>query len=505
MQTQVEQNGIVTLTHEGEALIKDSPLWNEDLRPTTTLEHHWTGYNFASLWIGMAICIPTYTMAAGLISLGMNWWQAILTIVLGNVIVLIPILLSSHAGTKFGIPYPVFARLWFGSRGAHIPSLARALVGAGWFGINCWFGGAALDALLSSFTSWGSIPGHLGIAFTIFLALNVLIAYFGPEAIRIMEAWAAPILILMALALLGWAFTSAGGFGPMLSAPSKFETTSEFLIIFFPALTGAVAFWATLALNIPDFCRYAKSQQAQVWGQTLSLPTTMGAFSFVGVAVASATVVIFGEAIWDPTILLAKFPPFVILLGTIGIVLATLTTNIAANIVAPARAIENILPRKITFGMGAIITGLLAILMQPWYLLENFGNYLFVWLGTYGALLGPIEGIAIADYWLVRKRKLSLVDLYQRSGRYEYRNGFNTKAIYALLLGIGASLLGKVIPGMAFLWENAWFVGLFVSGFLYTYWMKEHESVISEEHYDLITRYQDPNQAQDRTAAGIAE
>ncbi|MEW9668697.1 NCS1 family nucleobase:cation symporter-1 [Ammoniphilus sp. 3BR4] len=504
MQTQMERNGIVTLTGEGEALITDSPLWNDDLRPTTEEEHHWTGYNFASLWIGMSICIPTYTMAAGLISLGMNWWQAILTIVLGNVIVLIPILLNSHAGTKFGIPYPVFARLWFGSKGAHIPSLARALVGAGWFGINCWFGGAALDALLSSMTGWANIPGHTGIAFAIFWALNVVIAYYGPEAIRIMEAWAAPILILMALALLGWAVTSAGGFGPMLSAPSQFQTTADFMKIFFPALTGAVAFWATLALNIPDFCRYAKSQKAQILGQSLSLPTTMGGFSFIGVAVASATVLIFGEAIWDPTILLAKFPPFVIFLGTIGIVLATLTTNVAANIVAPARAIENILPRKITFGMGAVITGIVAILMQPWYLLENFGNYLFVWLGTYGALLGPIEGIAIADYWLVRKRKLDLVDLYRKNSRYDYGTGFNNRAISALVIGIGVSLLGKFIPGMAFLWENAWFVGLFVSGITYSYFMKDHDSIITTDYYDSITRVTSSS-AQERTAATIAD
>lgn len=505
MKTQMEENGIVTLTSEGEALIKDSPLWNEDLRPTTKAEHNWTGYNFASLWIGMAICLPTYTMASGLLTLGMNWWQAILTIVLGNLIVLIPILLNSHAGTKFGIPYPVFARLWFGSKGAHIPSIARAIVGAGWFGINCWFGGAALDALLSSMTGWGSIPGHLSISFVIFWALNVIIAYYGPDAIKVMEAWAAPVLIIMSLALLGWAVTSAGGFGPMLSAPSKFQTTGEFLKVFFPALTGAVAFWATLALNIPDFCRYAKSQKAQIWGQTSSLPTTMGAFAFIGVAVTSATIVVFGEAIWDPTILLAKFSPFVIFLGTIGIVLATLTTNIAANIVAPARAVENLIPRKISYGMGAIITGLIAICMQPWYLLENFGNYLFVWLGTYGALLGPIDGIAIADYWLIRRRKLSLVDLYQLNSRYSYDSGYNQNAIYALIIGILVSLIGKFVPGLAFLWENAWFVGLFVSGLCYAYLMKGHSSLISDEHYDSITRSQSDLKLGNQTTATLAE
>lgn len=486
MKTQIEEGGIVTLTAEGVEKIKDSPLYNEGLRPTTKEEHHWTAYNFSSLWIGMAICLPTYSLAAGLISLGMNWWQAIATIILGNLIVLIPILLNSHAGTKFGIPYPVYARLWFGSKGAHIPSMARAIVGAGWFGINCWFGGAAIDTLLVSMSGWENVPGHLMIAFLGFWVLNILIAYRGPEAIRKMEFWAAPTLIVMALALLVWAFSSAGGWGPMLSAPSKFTSSGEFFKVFFPSLTGAIAFWATLALNIPDFCRYAKSQKAQVIGQTTSLPTTMGFFSFIGVAVASATVILYGEAIWDPAAILAKFSPFVIFLGTLGIILATLTTNVAANVVAPARAIENLWPRKLTFGIGAILTGLVALVMQPWYILENFGNYIFLWLGTYGALLGPIEGIAIADYWLVRKQRIDLVELYRINGQYSYKRGINQKAVWALVIGIAVPSGCKVV-GLTSVWDNAWTIGLLISMAFYTWFMRNDPSVISSSDYNMIT------------------
>ncbi|MFC4768165.1 NCS1 family nucleobase:cation symporter-1 [Effusibacillus consociatus] len=486
MKTQVEEDGIVTLTEEGIREIHESPLYNEGLRPTTKQEHTWTAYNFASLWIGMAICLPTYSLAAGLISLGMNWWQAIGTIILGNLIVLIPILLNAHAGTKYGIPYPVYARLWFGEKGAHIPSLARGIVGAGWFGINCWFGGAAIDTLLVAMSAWENVPGHLMIAFIGFWILNIWIAYRGPEAIRKMEFWAAPTLIVMALALLVWAFTSAGGWGPMLSAPSKFTSAGDFFKVFFPALTGAIAFWSTLALNIPDFCRYAKSQKAQIVGQTSSLPTTMGFFSFIGVAVASATLVVYGEAIWDPAAILAKFSPFVIFLGTLGIILATLTTNVAANVVAPARAIENLWPRKLTFGMGAIITGLVALLMQPWYLLENFGNYIFLWLGTYGALLGPIDGIAIADYWLVRKQRIDLVELYRPNGMYSYSSGVNKKAVWALLIGIAVPFGCKAI-GITSVWDNAWTIGLLISLLCYTWFMRNNPSVISESHYSRIT------------------
>lgn len=488
MKTQVEQNGIVTLTEEAARQLSGSPLWNEDLRPTTLREHSWKGLNFATLWIGMCLCIPAYTMASGMISLGMNWWQAIGTIFLGNVIVLIPILLNAHAGTKFGIPYPVFARLWFGDKGAHIPALARAIVAAGWFGINTWIGAGAIDTLLSaSFSRWSHLTGHTAIVFVLFWALNVIVAYRGPEAIKKLGLIAAPILAISSIILLIWAFTRAGGWGPILSAPSKFQTTGEFLKVFFPTLTGVIAFWATLALNIPDFCRYAKSQKAQMVGQTVSLPTTMSIFSFIGIAVTSATVVIFGEAIWDPVQLLAKFPPFVIFLGTIVIVISSLTINVGANIVAPARAIENLYPKRITFGMGALITGLFAILMQPWYIMSNFGNYIFGWLGTYGALLGPIDGIAIADYWLVRRRQMALKELYEPDGRYSYSTGVNKNGIYALIIGVAIPVLGLLIPGLRFMWENAWEFGLFIAIGVYTYLMKEDKSVLRGNEYEAIT------------------
>ncbi|WP_139488500.1 NCS1 family nucleobase:cation symporter-1 [Brevibacillus dissolubilis] len=488
MKTQQEMNSIVTLTADGVREVEGSPLWNDDLRPTTIEEHNWRGYHFAALWIGMCICIPTYMLASGLIALGMNWWQAIGTIFLGNLIVMVPILLNAHAGTKFGIPYPVFARLWFGSRGAHIPALARAIVAAGWFGINAWFGGTALDALIHSFWSgWQAVPMHTGIVFILFWGLNMYIAYRGPQAIKKLGAFSAPILAVLAVALLIWAGVKAGGFGPMLSAPSKFNTTGEFMQVFWPALTGIIAFWATLALNIPDFCRYAVSQKSQARAQILSMPLTMALFSFIGVAVTSATVVIFGEPIWDPVVLLTKFPPIVVLIGAIGIVLASVTINIGANIVAPARAISNLWPRRITFGMGAVITGLVAITMQPWYILENFGNYIFGWLGTYGALLGPIDGIAIADYWLVRKCRMHLTELYKTDGHYSYRGGFNWSGVYALIIGLAASLIGLVIPGLGFLWENAWTVGLVVSMLVYWWMMRGDQSLLGEEEYARIT------------------
>ncbi|PLS16806.1 nitrate reductase [Bacillus sp. M6-12] len=505
MKTQIEQNGIVTLTEGVSEKLKDSGLWNDDLRPTTMEEHSWKGINFATLWIGMCLCIPAYTMASGLITLGMSWWQAVGTIFLGNVIVLIPILLNSHAGTKFGIPYPVFARLWFGDKGAHIPALARAIVAAGWFGINTWIGTGAIDTLLSaSFTAWANLPGHTAIVFALFWALNVGVAYKGPQAMKVLGAIAAPVVGISAIILLIWAFTQSGGWGPILEQPSKFSSTGEFLKVFFPALTGVIAFWATLALNIPDFCRYAKSQKSQMVAQSISLPATMSIFAFIGIAVTSATVVIFGQAIWDPVQLIAKFPPFIILLGTIVIVLSSLTINVGANIVAPARAVENLNPKRITFAMGALITGIVAILMQPWYIMSNFGNYIFGWLGVYAALLGPIDGIAIADYWLVRKRQMALSQLYEVGGRYNYSSGYNKNGIYALVIGVVIPVMGLLIPSLRFLWDNAWTFGLFISIAAYTYLMRNDQSVLRKGEYEQITIMSQGNQNLEATQAETA-
>jgi NCS1 family nucleobase:cation symporter-1 len=486
---QMEKDGIVTLDQRMISKLDQSPLWNEDLRPTTREEHNWTTWNFAAMWISMCLCIPAYALAGGLISLGMNWWQAVLTILLGNLIVLVPILLNAHAGTKYGIPYPVYARLWFGSKGAHIPALARALIAAGWFGINCWIGTTAIDGLLMAvFAGWKGIPWHTALVFLLFWGLNVYVAYKGPESIKNLMRFSAPLLMIAALALFVWAMTAAGGFGPMLSAPSKLDTPGEFFKVFFPSLMGCIAFWSTMALNIPDFCRYSESQKAQIVGQSLSLPTTMGAFSFIAIAVTSATVVVFGEALWDPVALLTRFPAPVILLGAVIITISSLTLNVGANVVAPARAIENLWPRRITFSMGALITGIVGILIQPWFIMENFGNYIFGWLAAYGALLGPIDGIAIADYWLVRKRRLALHELYQTDGRYNYRGGVNRKSVIALLVGIAIPLAGLFLPGWHWVWDNALIVGMVVAMIVYTWIMRGDATLVSAEEYRSLTR-----------------
>jgi NCS1 family nucleobase:cation symporter-1 len=461
------------------AAIRESPLYNVDIAPVPPERRTWGVYSIAALWIGMAVCIPTYMLASGLIASGMSWRQAIFTIALGNLIVLVPMILNGHAGAKYGVPYPVLARAAFGTLGSNVPALLRALVACGWFGIQTWIGGQALRTMLAVlWPGWTSFPASEAISFLAFWAMNVWFIVKGTESIRRLEALSAPFLIAVGLGLLAWAHERGGGFGPILGRPSAYSTFAEFWRVFVPSLTGMVGFWATLSLNIPDFTRYAKSQRAQILGQAIGLPPTMALYSFIGVAVTSATIVIFGEAIWDPVQLLARFEsPVIVLLSLLSLVAATLTTNIAANVVSPANDFANLWPRRITFRTGGLITAVLGIAMMPWKLLEDYGTYIFGWLVGYSSFLGPIAGILIADYWILRKGRLSVRDLYVRRGAYEYTRGFNLRALAAFLAGVALALVGLVVPALRWLYDYAWFVGLAAAFGIYVWIMPRPASV----------------------------
>src|SRR5215471_15388985 len=420
----------------------DASLYNEDLAPIPLERRTWGTYNYASLWVAMSVCIPTYMLASGLIAGGMSWWQAVGTILLGNLIVLVPMLLNAHAGAKYGIPFPVFVRASFGVRGANIPAVLRALVACGWFGIQTWIGGQAIYTMAKIlFPGFASISAASWICFFAFWALNMAVIWRGIETIKFLEGIGAPFMLGIGLLLLWWITGKAGGLGPVLSAPSKFHTAGEFFRFFIPSLTGMVGFWATVALNIPDFTRYAKSQKAQALGQALGLPAAMTLYSFIGVAVTSASAVLFGEPIWDPVALLARFnDPVVASIALVALLVATLNTNVAANVVSPSNDFSNLNPRLISFRTGGLITGVIGICMMPWRLLSDFSAYIFGWLVGYSGLLGPIAGVMIADYFLVRKANPQADDLYRRGGIYEYHNGVNKNAVFALVAGAGVAL-----------------------------------------------------------------
>jgi NCS1 family nucleobase:cation symporter-1 len=447
----------------------DASLYNPDLAPIPAAKRTWGTYNYASLWVAMSVCIPTYMLASGLIAGGMSWVQAVTTIFLGNLIVLIPMLLNAHAGTKYGIPFPVLVRASFGVRGANIPAILRALVACGWFGIQAWIGGQAIYSMLKIvWPGAASGAGSSWICFFLFWAINMMVIWRGIETIKFLEGIGAPFMLVVGLLLLFWITRKAGGFGPVLHTQSKFRTTAEFVRFFIPALTGMVGFWSTVALNIPDFTRYAKSQRAQMVGQAIGLPAAMTLYAFIGVAVTSASALIFGQPIWDPVVLLGRFnQPVVALIALVALLLATLNTNVAANVVSPSNDFSNLRPSLISFRTGGLITGVVGILMMPWKLISDFSAYIFGWLVGCSALLGPIAGIMICDYYLVRRRRLEVENLYQRGGTYEYSRGFNPKAVLALVVGVGVALIGLRVPTVRWLYDYAWFIGFAVSGGLY--------------------------------------
>ncbi|MDP9193247.1 MAG: NCS1 family nucleobase:cation symporter-1 [Acidobacteriota bacterium] len=472
---------------ELEGDVSQSPLWNKDLAPTPLSRRTWTTYNIAALWIGMSVVITTYTLASGLMSQGMTWAQALTTILLGNVIVLVPMILNAHAGTKYGVSFPVLARASFGVKGANIPAMLRAIVACGWFGIQTWIGGLAIDALMTALWSgWTSLPGGKAIGFAVFWLIQVGIIIKGTEGIKILESWSAPLLLIGGLALLVWAVRNGGGMGNILSQSSTLQQGSTpFWVLFPAALTANVGYWATLSLNIPDFTRYAKSQRSQMMGQALGLPTTMTAFAFIGVAVTAATIVVFGKAVWDPIQLVTMIgTPGVIIFGALVVLAAQLTTNMAANVVSPANDFSNLAPRKISYVTGGLITAVIGIVMMPWKLYNDAAAYIFTWLLGYSSLMGALGGILIADYWVVRKQKLNLRDLFELQGEYTYSNGTNWRAVAALVISILPVVPGFIRavmtpggqvanPGLFdHIYTYAWFVTFILSFVLYLVFMK---------------------------------
>ncbi len=484
----IDLGEMVALTAE----LPDSPLVNDDIAPTPIRERTWTTWHIASLWVGMSVCIPTYMLAASMIQAGMTWWQALAAIFLGNAIVLVPLVINAHAGTRYGIPFPVYARASFGTTGAHVPAVLRSIVACGWFDIQTWIGGLALSAMLVMlWPGWAQIGGDWAfmghsapeyIGFLLFWVINLYFVWAGTESIKWLETLAAPLLIGMGLALFAWAMGAAGGVAHVLGASealgqrSDMPTGAFVLGLFVPWVTAMVGYWATVALNIPDFTRYAKSQRHQVTGQALGLLTTMPLFSFIGVAVTGATLILYGEAIWNPVDLVARITMeggsrLIGVAAMLGVVVATLSTNIAANVVASANSFSNLSPRRISFRVGGVLAGIVGILIFPWELLDAYQT----WLISYSGLLGAVGGVIVCDYAVVRRGVLNLRDLYRAEGRYGYRGGVNPAAMVALVAGILVALAGTLHPALSFLFNGSWFSAGLTSFVLYYLLMRRVE------------------------------
>jgi NCS1 family nucleobase:cation symporter-1 len=467
--------------------LQSGALYNDDLAPVPWDQRTWGAWNIAALWTGMVVCIPTYMLAASMIDKGMSWKQAIFTVFLGNLIVLLPMLLNGAAGTTYGVSFPVLVRAPFGTSGTHVPSLMRALVGCGWFGIQTAIGGSAIYELTNVIApgalqripdimpAWFGMNTGQAICFAIFWLINFYFIWEGTESIKWLESLGAPALLALGLLLLGWAIKVGGGLNQILVQPSTGATPADFWKVFWPSLTAMVGFWATLSLNIPDFTRYATSQRAQVVGQAIGLPIPMALFAFIGVAVTGATLVVYREPIWDPVQLAGRFQNrTMVAVSLMAVLVATLTTNIAANVMAPANAIANLAPRWISLRLGGIISAIIGTAIMPWKLLADPTQYIFTWLIGYSALLGPIAGIMIADYFIVHRQRLDLPALFDEQGIY---GRWNWRTLAILLIAILPNLPGflqavglipseRLSPFWLQLYPYAWFVGFGVAGLL---------------------------------------
>ena len=458
--------------------LQQGGLWNPDLAPTTPAQRTWRWRDYAALWIGMVICIPTYTMASSMLDQGFTWHTAIWLVFLANLIVLAPMVLIGRVGPKYGVPFPVLARASFGVKGANLPAVLRGLVGCGWFSINCYFGALALHGLLNTlgFGLAGPAEGEAislsqFVCFLAFWLLHLVFIWRGLESVRKLEVVAAPLMIAASVLLVGWAFVNVPP-AEIFSLPAK---PVEGGPKYWAALTGLVGFWATLALNIPDFTRFARSQRDQVVGQAVGLPVPMALFSMVGIIGFSVSQILYGKAELFPDGLFNRMGPLASAIGLIVVVVATLTTNVAANLVSPSYDFSQVAPGRVSFRTGGVIAALLGLLFMPWKILATSGGYLFTWLGGYGTLLGAIAGVLLADYYLLRRQTLSLDDLYVRGGRYEYTGGWNLAAVLALVLGVAPCLpgylvvsgvleRGAVAPFWVSLFDFGWFVSLLIAG-----------------------------------------
>ncbi len=566
--------------------ISHSSLYSEDLAPVPPSKRSWSKWHLAAIWVGMAVCIPTYLLASYMIKTGLNWYEALIIIGLANLIITIPMVLNGHAGVKYGIPFPVIGRVAFGTKGVHLAAVARGIIACGWFGVQTWIGGLAVYAIFNAIT--GS-PGEAGlsigkfIGFGIFWLVNMYFIWNGTNSIKKLEAYSAPILIAIGLILIWWGYSNAGGFGIVLKQSDQLAKTaatlsetdgklflhlnslknkdgtvkvSDYKIMvgdtegnwepfvedtpvnisahttadavtsgekevkvqfrntegeepvlsgvatavminpdenstgsklwsYLLWLTAMVGFWATMSISIADITRYAPTQKDQVAGQFIGLPGTMMLYSFVGIFVTCAAVINFKDVLiaddapWDPVSLIAGFKnPVVVVIAQVFMLIATLSTNIAANVIAPANAFSNLMPKKISFRTGGIITGIIGIVIAPWWLLNEISGFLIFVSG----LLGPVLGILIADYFFIRKKRLALAEMYKEEGIYSYnKTGFNRAAMIALFVGVFLALIGYWVPALNFLYSLSWFTGFIISFVLYYILMKNHASLKIQE------------------------
>ncbi|MGV8919240.1 MAG: NCS1 family nucleobase:cation symporter-1 [Pseudomonas sp.] len=469
----IERDGLYELNAGSDVL--DSPRYNADIAPTQVRERTWNKWHITALWIGMSICVPTYTLGGVLTAyFGLSVGEALLAILLANIVVLIPLTLNAFAGTKFGIPFPVLLRSSFGVIGSNVPCMIRALVACGWFGIQTLFGGLAIHLFLGSiFDGWKALGGTGEvIGFMMFWTLNLWVVLRGAESIKLLETLSAPLLVLVGIGLLVWAMPNVS-LSELLAQPPKRPEGASVYSYFFAGLTAMVGFWATLSLNIPDFSRYAKSQKDQILGQIFGLPLTMILFASLGVILTAASAKLVGVTVSDPVSLIGHIQsPFWVAVAMALIIVATLSTNTAANVVSPTNDFQNIAPKLINRTKAVMLTGLVGLLLMAHELLKKLGllvsnvsleTVYSNWLLGYSSLLGPIAGIMVVDYFIIKKQMLDLAGLY----RDDVYPAWNWNGFIAFGVPVALTLLSLGSSTFSWFYDYGWFTGSFLGGVLY--------------------------------------
>jgi len=465
----------------------ESPRYNHDIAPTKASQRTWSRWNVASLWVGMAICVPTYTLGGVLTAyFGLSVSEALWTILIANIIVLIPLTLNAYPGTRYGIPCPVVLRASFGIIGSNVPSLIRAVVACGWFGIQTLFGGIAIHLLLSAmFDGWAELGGTGEVlGFFIFWIANLTVVIRGSESIKFLEALAAPLLLVVAAGLLFWALPRIS-LTEVLATPATRPEGEPVTKYFLSGLTAMVGFWATLSLNIPDFSRYARTQRSQIMGQIIGLPLTMLLFAGLGVVLTAASVELTGESISDPINLIGRIDSDVgVIIAMIMIIIATISTNTAANIVSPTNVFQNVAPKIINERRGVIITGIIGLALMSWELLKRLGwletdvsveSLYSGWLLGYSSLLGPIAGIMVVDYFLIKNQEYDLLALYQDNAGYP---AWNKSGFIAFLVPVALTLVAVTTGMFSWFYDYGWFTGSILGGLIY-YFVASNERGVS--------------------------
>jgi NCS1 family nucleobase:cation symporter-1 len=451
-------------------------LYNKDLAPSKTEGRTWGGYSIFALWTNDVHNLANYSFAIGLYALGLGGWQIMLSLAIGAVLVYLCMNLTGDMGQKTGVPFPVISRVSFGIFGAQIPALIRAVIAIAWFGIQTYLASVVLRVLLTALDpalaeydhdAWLGLSSLGWLCFLSIWVVQFVILAYGMEMVRRYEAFAGPVILLTVASLAVWMFTQANG-QIAWSTKAPLEGVQMWRSIFAGSALW-LAIYGTLILNFCDFSRSAPSKQTIRKGNFWGLPVNVLLFAFITVIICGAQFSINGQIIESPTDIIKTIPNTCFLvLGCLAFLIVTVAVNIMANFVAPAFVLSSLAPRYLTFRRAGMLSATVAVLILPWNL-YNSPVVIVYFLSGLGALLGPLYGVITADYWLLRKGRVNVPQLYTEDpkGAYHYSRGVNLRAVWAFIPAAIISTITALLPAFESVSPFSWLMGAAIGAALY--------------------------------------